>query len=102
MQLPYVLNGLGRANNYVEQFRVGITGPNSPALSKMWTPIIPNSQLIVTSNPTPDSWGIRIFVLPIDSIVYVVIVTIVLLVILGGVLIGFYWKDKRAQPEFLT
>ena len=102
MQPPYVLNGLGRANNYVEEFRVGITGVGTGALTKMWTPIIPNSQLIVASNPTPDSWSIRVFVLPTDSIVYVVIVTIVLLVILGGVLIGFYWKEKRPQQEFLT
>lgn len=101
MQLPYVLNGLGRANNYVEQFYIGITGMSS-SLSRQWTPIIPNSQLIVQSSPDTSSWSIKIFVLPTDSIVYVVIVTIVLLVILGAVLIGFYWKGKRKQPEFLT
>jgi hypothetical protein len=56
----------------------------------------------VQSNTSPDTWSIKIFVLPTDSIVYVVIVTIVLLVILGGVLIGFYWKGKKTQPEFLT
>lgn len=101
MQLPYVLNGLGRANNYVEQFYIGISG-NSSSLHRQWTPIIPNSQLIVQSNMAVETWTIKIFVLPTDSIIYVVIVTIVLLVILGGVLIGFYWKGKRTQPEFLT
>lgn len=39
---PYVLTGLGKANNYVEQFTVGRLGK-----SKSWSPIIPNSQLAV-------------------------------------------------------
>ncbi len=38
--MPYVLTGLGRANNYVEQFTIGRLGD-----SKSWSPIIPNSQL---------------------------------------------------------
>jgi hypothetical protein len=42
--MPYVLTGLGRANNYVEQFTLGRLG-----LSKSWSPIIPNSQLAVFS-----------------------------------------------------
>jgi len=42
--MPYVLTGLGMANNYVEQFTVGRLGS-----SKSWSPIIPNSQLAVFS-----------------------------------------------------
>jgi hypothetical protein len=42
MPTPYVLAGLGRANNYVEQFTIGRLGG-----TKAWSPIIPNSQLAV-------------------------------------------------------
>ena len=46
---PYVLTGLGRANNYVEQFTLGRLGSE-----KSWSPIIPNSQLAIFSG-SPDS-----------------------------------------------
>ncbi len=42
--MPYVLAGLGRANNYVELFTIGRQG-----ISASWTPIIPNSQLAIFS-----------------------------------------------------
>lgn len=81
---------------------MGISSQTGAALQRKWTPIIPNSQLIIQSNSVVETWSIRIFILPTDSIVYVVIVTIVVLVVLGAVLLGFYWKEKRDQPEFLT
>lgn len=40
--MPYVVTGLGRANNYIEYFTVARLGT-----SRSWTPIIPNSQLAV-------------------------------------------------------
>jgi hypothetical protein len=42
MPMPYIVSGLGRANNYVEQFTIGRDGD-----IKSWSPIIPNSQLAV-------------------------------------------------------
>lgn len=47
LQLPYVLGGLGRANNYVERFTIANQGN-----SNYWSPIIPNSQLAIYSLPT--------------------------------------------------
>lgn len=44
MPMPYVVAGLGRANNYVEMFTMGRLGQ-----SKSWSPIIPNSQLAIFS-----------------------------------------------------
>ena len=43
-QLPYVSLGLGRTNNYVEDLTVGYDGIGQ---KKKWSPIIPNSQLLV-------------------------------------------------------
>ena len=45
--MPYALTGLGKANNYVEQFTLGRLGSD-----KSWSPIIPNSQLAVFSGST--------------------------------------------------
>jgi len=46
MPMPYVVTGLGRANNYVEQFTIARLGG-----LKSWSPIIPNSQLAVFTGP---------------------------------------------------
>lgn len=40
LQMPYAFCGLGRANNYVQSFTIGKNGQK-----RMWSPIIPNSQL---------------------------------------------------------
>ena len=45
LQLPYCFIGLGRTNNYIENLKV--TLPIKHDQSKEWTPIIPNSQLII-------------------------------------------------------
>jgi len=42
MPMPYIVTGLGRSNNYVEQFTLGRNGD-----MRSWSPIIPNSQLAV-------------------------------------------------------
>ncbi len=47
LQLPFVTIGLGRTNNYIEDLTVGYSGIN---LKQAWTPIIPNSQLVVKPN----------------------------------------------------
>jgi integrin alpha FG-GAP repeat containing protein 1 len=46
LQLPYAYIGVGRSNNYVEQFTAGYAVKGSRAI-RPWSPIIPNSQLIV-------------------------------------------------------
>ena len=47
LQLPYVIFGLGKSPNFIEQISVGI--PKGPSTSvkrtKTWTAIIPNAQV---------------------------------------------------------
>jgi hypothetical protein len=63
-----------------------------------WSPIIPNSQLAIFTGSQPSSnWNIKIFIMPADSLVYVVIVTIVILTILGLILVGIKCRKKRAE-----
>lgn len=59
MQLPYVFFGLGRTNNYVNQLTVTIPYvliglfkvAEQYSYEFMWTPIIPNSQILTLANP---------------------------------------------------
>lgn len=44
LQLPYVIGGLGRTNNYVEDLTVGYEGMGQ---KMSWSPIIPDSKLLV-------------------------------------------------------
>ena len=46
LQLPFAFLGVGRSNNYVEMFYAA-QSINGKRAEKMWTPIIPNSQLII-------------------------------------------------------
>ena len=46
LQVPYAYLGVGRSNNYVETFTAAFAIAGTRAI-RMWTPIIPNSQLII-------------------------------------------------------
>jgi integrin alpha FG-GAP repeat containing protein 1 len=43
LDLPYVYNGIGRSNNFLEQFNVAFSINNRLDQVKVFTPIIPNS-----------------------------------------------------------
>lgn len=43
LELPYVYMGVGRSNNYLEQFNIATSINNRLDQIKVWTPIIPNS-----------------------------------------------------------
>ena len=53
LQPPFATQGLGRTNNYVEDLTVGYP---AYALKQSWTPIIPNSQLIVLGRSQVAEW----------------------------------------------
>jgi len=46
LHFPYMLDGVGRCQNYIEYFSFGDYGPTGNTLS--YTPVIPNSQLIIS------------------------------------------------------
>lgn len=56
LNLPYSFVGIGRSNNYVENFAIiTSTRHKNNDNYKIYTPIIPNSQLIISSTPSSDS-----------------------------------------------
>ncbi len=93
LSLPFVFFGLGRINNYIENFILGIIKDNK--WTKTWTPIIPNSQLFVMPNNSDvDEWKIEIFLNPNKALAMIIICTAVVLVLLGIIIIYYHRKEK--------
>ncbi|EAR93627.2 integrin alpha FG-GAP repeat protein (macronuclear) [Tetrahymena thermophila SB210] len=106
LQLPFVILGLSRTNNYIENFSVGLSQPDADTSTRSWTPIIPNSQLIIFPYTLdPSKWEISIFVQPNDALIIVIIVTVIILAILGSIIIYYRRQeinqDTQNQEEFL-
>ena len=56
LNLPYSYIGIGRSNNYVENFAIiSSTRYKENPNYKVFTPIIPNSQLIISSTPNQEN-----------------------------------------------
>ena len=48
LQMPYCLFGIGRSKDYIKQFKVALVAAQQTRI-KNYSPIIPNSQLIITA-----------------------------------------------------
>jgi integrin alpha FG-GAP repeat containing protein 1 len=87
--------GIGRSNNYVETF-FAATSIKAQRASHMWTPLIPNSQLVLFANSAEtEGWSLELFINPTQSLFIIVIVCVCLLVVLGIIIIGLHCKEKR-------
>ena len=49
LQVPYGLVGIGRSSNYIEHLSITYPVLDSPNI-RVWSPIIPNSQIIIKSH----------------------------------------------------
>ena len=93
LSLPFVFFGLGRINNYIEHFHMGIA--KSATWKNSWSPIIPNSQLFVMpNNVNVEKWKIEIFLNPNKALAMIIICTAVVLVLLGIVIVYYHRKEK--------
>jgi integrin alpha FG-GAP repeat containing protein 1 len=96
--LPYAFYGLDRTNNYIENFNFGVA--KNKLWSHSWSPIIPNSQLILSANDlTPNKWGIEIFINPTEALWLIIVCTVLVLIILGFVIVYFHWQEKQADKR---
>nr|KAJ3422011.1 hypothetical protein HK105_001523 [Polyrhizophydium stewartii] len=99
LHTPYMLFGLGRTNNYIEDLFVGVSRRDSDHVAS-YQGVIPNSQLVVVpyepeGRAGPDSWQLELYMNPSSS-------SRVLLLVLGGslALLGILvwvldWYEKR-------
>lgn len=99
LQLPFAFLGVGRSNNYVETFYAS-TGIDGKRVEHMWTPIIPNSQLIIFMHGSdPLEWGLELFISPTNSLYLIVIVCAVCLVAIGLAIIWLHVKEKQEDAK---
>ena len=99
LQLPFTTKGLGRTNNYIEDLTVGYSGYG---VQSSWTPVIPNSQLILV----PDEEWVLETLLKDNSRVYdMVYISILCLLGLGILILFLNWRetqeDKRDHYNFI-
>ena len=66
----------------------------------MWTPIIPNSQLIIYApDNTASNWWLELFINPTSSLALIVIACAVCLVIIGMVIIVLHVGEKTEDKK---
>jgi integrin alpha FG-GAP repeat containing protein 1 len=97
--MPYSYVGVGRSNNYVESFTAAYSIGGSRSI-RVWTPIIPNSHLIVfTPEHNVNSWTLELFINPTASLALIVIACIICLVIIGLVVIILHVGEKNEDKK---
>ena len=122
LYLPYALVGIGRSNNYIENFNV-ISNTNEYRLTKSdlsdnstFTPIIPKSQMLITKGRKMEvvkgvdtysvNWEIELIVNPTNMILILIIVIAAILIIILIVIIILHLQeikeDKQQESEKFT
>ena len=114
LTLPYSLVGIGRSNNYIENYSVisNSMNPNNDCKGKTeentFTPIIPKSQLLITKKLKDDKveWTVDLIVSPTENILTLIIVIAVVLFVILVIIIILHIKeineDKRQESEKFT
>jgi integrin alpha FG-GAP repeat containing protein 1 len=92
LQIPNIMIGVGRSNNFVEMFTVS-TYEKGTRSQREWSPIIPKSVLYVYSNMEKDplQWQLSLLVNPTSKINLILVVDAMLLLIIGLVIIVLYF-----------
>lgn len=99
LMLPYAFLGVGRSNNYIEYLYVAssVEGHKS---ERMWTPIIPNSQLIVFADShVVDNWALELFISPTQQLYLIVASCCLALIVIGIVIIVLHCKEKQEDKR---
>jgi integrin alpha FG-GAP repeat containing protein 1 len=110
LEQPIAMYVIGRSNNYIEDFTLSypiqIYSDNGARKelsveSNSWSPIIPNSHLLIDINEKSSSnWNIRLLINPADSFLLVGIILSLILIIIGGIIIYIHMKEKKEDEEF--
>lgn len=109
LESPVAYYAIGRSNNYIEDFTLTYpiqkyTNEGSQdklsVESRVWTPIIPNSHLMIDIHEKSDSnWSIQLLINPTDSFLLVGIILTFILMIIAGILVYIHIKEKKEDEE---
>ena len=98
--LTYAYLGIGRSNNYIENFHI-ISG-NSYKRSdndKTYTPVIPNSQLVIYHNNLVNSnsttWQVDLVVKPTKYLYQLIIAIVIVIIVLTFISIRLLLKERE-------
>lgn len=99
LALPYCHSGLGRTNSLIENFVVISQTFTKKTNSKDYSPIIPNSQILVSENKDDLSvlnWVIEPIMNPMSKVAFLVIIMGSIVIML---LTGIYFLHRKEQKE---
>lgn len=98
--ISYAYFGIGRSTNYIEKFTVGAMIQNKKVV-RSWSPIIPNTQLLVSCEDSSDAkhWKLDLLVGPTKVISLLVIVLSLFLMILGLLIIIMHFSEKAEDEK---
>lgn len=98
---------IGRSSNFIEDFTVAYqeqkinSAGNEYALSihsRKWTPIIPNSHLLIDIHDL-DDWDITLLINPTEKFILVGIVISLILIGTGVTVIWMHAKEKKEDEK---
>jgi integrin alpha FG-GAP repeat containing protein 1 len=100
LSLTYAYLGIGRSNNYIENFHI-ISG-NAYKRSdndKTYTPVIPNSQLVIyhdnIANSNSTTWEVDLVVKPTKYLYELIIVIIIVVILMTFISIRLLSKERE-------
>lgn len=99
LNTPYALMGLGRTNNYVERFELGMSSAGSRRpLVNGWISLIPNTQVFAFPTPSdePLKWRLELMVSPASYFWWIVLGTVIVMLIISIVILIL---DRRETKE---
>ena len=101
--ISYAYFGIGRSNNYIETFTLG-TIVYGKKVVRSWTPIIPNTQLIISTQNTQNSnhWQLDLLIGPTKAIGILVVVVLLFLLIIGLLIIIMHFAEKAEDDKEKT
>ena len=102
LNLPFAYLGIGRSNNYIENFQI-ISGNKYKSSDnvKTYTPVIPNSQLVIfhtNSGKDSTNWKVDLVVKP-TKYLYQLIIVIILMIAFGTFLASYLEMKEREEDN---
>jgi len=98
---PYVLFGLGRTSNYIEEFFYGVPLNNAKHYAYWTGSTIPNSQVVAIPYKPSDStgWTLELYTNPSGVMFWVIIAVLISIIILTTAIYILYRKEKQEDER---
>jgi hypothetical protein len=93
--MPYAFNQLTRSSNFLENLVV--SSSTSKDYTQEYSPIIPNTQLIVKCNRDEYKWTIELFVNPSSKLLWIIVCCAGVLIVFLVVICVLYAKEKSEE-----